>query len=70
MINELVKYSFEEDEKEVVSLNVYDWNIPAIKCYEKVGFIRTDQEPKITHVKGEKWKAIEMKIELTKEASS
>lgn len=70
LINELVRYSFKEDEKEIVSLNVYDWNIPAIKCYEKVGFVKTSRKPKITIIKGEKWRAIEMEIKLKKEASS
>lgn len=70
LINELVRHSFEYDEKEIVTLNVYDWNIPAIKCYEKVGFVKTTRETKITHFKDENWKAIEMRIHLNKEARS
>ncbi len=69
LIKSLVKYSFEQDKKEYVSLNVYDWNIPAIQCYKKVGFTKTDSKPQITKIGRKQWKAIEMKISRTKVSS-
>ena len=39
VINELVKFSFEKIGMKEVELNVYDWNIAGIKCYEKPGLI-------------------------------
>jgi RimJ/RimL family protein N-acetyltransferase len=38
-MNELLDYSFRELDMNEVELNVYDWNIAGIKCYEKVGFV-------------------------------
>lgn len=38
IILELTKYAFNLPDIETVVLNVFDWNISAIKCYEKVGF--------------------------------
>lgn len=62
LIERLVQHSFENDHKQTVLLNVYDWNISAIKCYEKVGFVRTSKAPTITHVSGKEWKSVEMEI--------
>lgn len=67
LMRQLVKYSFEKDNKEAVILNVYEWNLSAIKCYEKVGFLKTDRDPKVTTVDNKKWRAIEMKMERVKQ---
>jgi len=34
----LLAYAFENRNAEIVELNVFDWNIAGIKCYEKCGF--------------------------------
>ncbi|MEO1627318.1 MAG: GNAT family protein [Bacteroidota bacterium] len=60
LIRRLVRHSFEMDEKEFVFLNVYDWNTSAIRCYQKVGFRKTNRPPKITCFAGKQWSAIEM----------
>src|SRR5688572_20413739 len=41
LINELLKYSFETLNAEIVELNVFDWNVAGIRCYEKTGFVFT-----------------------------
>ena len=38
VINALLTYAFENLGADVVELNVFDWNIAGIKCYEKCGF--------------------------------
>lgn len=63
LIQKLVEHSFRKDLKKYVSLNVYDWNIAAIKCYERVGFNIADKKAKITKIGNKTWKSIEMKIE-------
>src|SRR5919108_5183169 len=38
LIDALLKYSFEILPAEIVELNVFDWNVAGIRCYEKTGF--------------------------------
>ena len=38
-IKRLIKYSFEELNLDGLELNVYNFNLRGIKCYEKVGFV-------------------------------
>ncbi len=61
-VQQLTDYSFEKFKVEVVELNVYDWNISAIKCYEKAGFITNPNKSKKIEVDGKIWTAINMKI--------
>jgi RimJ/RimL family protein N-acetyltransferase len=63
IINELLEISFFKLDKEKVELNVYDWNINAIKCYEKVGFIINPDKIFKSTVKGNIWTAINMTID-------
>lgn len=62
VINELLKYSFEELNANDVELNVYDWNIAGIKCYEKAGFIFTGKI-QTTNVSENTWTAKNMVID-------
>ena len=39
-IKRLVDYSFKQLNLDGLELNVYDFNLKAIKCYEKIGFVR------------------------------
>jgi RimJ/RimL family protein N-acetyltransferase len=61
LINELLKYSFEKLNAHEVELNVYDWNIAGIKCYEKAGFIFTEKLQS-TEINGKIWIAKNMTI--------
>ena len=60
LINKLTDYAFKELEKKKIILNVYSWNIGAIKCYEKAGYYRTNRTPIKTKVGNEEWETIEM----------
>ncbi len=60
LINKLTEYGFNNLKKEKIILNVYSWNIGAIKCYENVGFSQTNKPIKLVKVGNEKWETIEM----------
>jgi RimJ/RimL family protein N-acetyltransferase len=40
MIKEILKVAFDELHLHRVTLGVFDFNAPAIRCYEKVGFVK------------------------------
>tara|TARA_B100000809_G_scaffold238444_1_gene259216 strand:+ start:308 stop:508 length:201 start_codon:yes stop_codon:yes gene_type:complete len=60
LIKKLTQYGFNNLKKERIILNVYSWNIEAIKCYEKVGFYQTDKPIEFVKVENEIWETIEM----------
>ncbi|MGD1839836.1 MAG: GNAT family N-acetyltransferase [Thermonemataceae bacterium] len=60
LIQQLVIYVFEKLNKQRIILNVFSWNSSAIKCYEKVGFIKTDKAPTKITVGNKQWEVIEM----------
>ena len=60
LINKLTEYGFNNLKKEKIILNVYSWNIGAIKCYENVGFSQTNKPIKLVKVGNEEWETIEM----------
>ena len=66
IIQKLVDISFENINIKKVELSVFDWNIPAIKCYKKVGFQFDRENIKTAKIKNEIWTAINMKIERDK----
>ena len=66
LINELVKYSFKKLDVREVELNVYDWNIAGIKCYEKAGFSFNYSKKMTTTINNEVWTALNMTIDKEK----
>lgn len=60
LINKLTEYSFGKLKSKKVVLNVYSWNISAIKCYQKVGFSKTDKPIELVRVGSDEWETIEM----------
>jgi RimJ/RimL family protein N-acetyltransferase len=63
IVSYLLHYAFENLEQTKVQLNVFDWNLEAIKCYEKVGF-RINPEKKLRRiVNGQTWIALNMIID-------
>lgn len=40
LMREVVRFAFDELDLHRISLNVFDFNTPAIRCYERVGFVR------------------------------
>jgi RimJ/RimL family protein N-acetyltransferase len=62
LINELLEMSFLQLGYEKAELNVYDWNIGAIKCYEKNGFMRNPDKVNSVEVNGNIWTALNMTV--------
>lgn len=60
LISKLVSYAIDQLKTSSIELNVYDWNIPAIKCYEKVGFVFVPEKYTTINVNGETWKSLNM----------
>lgn len=60
LINELTEYAFNKLKSSRVILNVYSWNIGAIKCYQKVGFSQTAKPVEYVRVGNDEWGLIEM----------
>jgi RimJ/RimL family protein N-acetyltransferase len=58
----LVKKCFNEFNYSLVELNVYDWNIGAIKCYKNAGFVVNPQKSKTIEVNSKTWTSINMVI--------
>lgn len=65
LITKLIEYGFNTLKKERIILNVYSWNVGAIKCYEKVGFSKSEKPIKIVEVGNEKWETIEMELKYS-----
>ena len=62
LIKKLTAYAFNSLKANKVVLNVYSWNMGAIKCYQKVGFSQTDKPIAYAWVGNDKWETIEMEI--------
>jgi RimJ/RimL family protein N-acetyltransferase len=55
-----MSYGFSELGMNELRLGVFDFNLPAIKCYINVGFTQSSFEPKAREIDGEKWDLIKM----------
>lgn len=62
----LLALAFSDLGKTEVELNVFDWNVEAIKCYEKVGFIINPDKKNERQIKNEIWTAINMTIDKSR----
>jgi len=62
ILNLLLDFTFSNLERTKVELNVFDWNITAIKCYEKVGFVINQDKKLERKINHEIWTAINMTI--------
>ena len=60
MINELLKISFARPGIEEATLNVFDFNIAAIKCYSKAGFAINEAKTKTRKLKNKTWTTLNM----------
>ena len=63
VINELLHYAFTKRNAGVVELNVFDWNIAGIKCYEKCGFILNPAKQATFKAGDKTWTALNMAVE-------
>jgi len=60
IVEQLVNYCLIEFKCSKINLNVYDWNLTAIKCYEKAGFKTNSEKFKEININGKLWKSINM----------
>jgi RimJ/RimL family protein N-acetyltransferase len=63
LVELLLEISFNQLKVEKAELNVFDWNINAIRCYEKAGFVINPSKTYKREIKGETWTALNMVIE-------
>ena len=62
MMNAALTFAFETLQLENVTLGVFDFNISAIRCYEKVGFQQQTFLKDARQFENEYWNLIEMSI--------
>lgn len=62
LISKLTEFGFNKLKKQKIILNVYTWNMGAIKCYKKVGYSQTDKPIIKINVDSQEWETIEMAI--------
>lgn len=63
IVSQMVNMLFENPAIDEVDLNVYDWNIGAIKCYQNVGFKIVPHNFNEQEVNGNIWKSLNMKLD-------
>lgn len=64
MVILLLEFILKNRNERNIELNVFDFNIGAIKCYEKVGFRINPDKKLIREVDGETWTALNMVLNL------
>ncbi|WP_281634142.1 GNAT family N-acetyltransferase [Flavobacterium luteolum] len=64
MVALLLQYISENRKEKKIELNVFDFNIGAQKCYEKVGFTLNPDKKYLREVDGETWTALNMVLNL------
>jgi RimJ/RimL family protein N-acetyltransferase len=62
VINGLLEYSFTKLDAKTIELNVFDWNIAGIRCYEKCGFIINPNKQASIQIGDKTWTALNMTI--------
>ena len=60
IVQALVDICWQKFDVKAIELNVYDWNTQAIRCYEKVGFVRLPHQTFENKVGEETWQAVNM----------
>ena len=59
----LLQYGFYELKSPMLELNVFDWNVAAVKCYEKAGLVRNLNKTMEMEINGRTWTAFNMYID-------
>lgn len=62
MIDEALRIGFEEEKLHRISLGVFDFNVSAIRCYEKAGFVQEGLIRDARRYEDTFWNLIEMSI--------
>lgn len=66
IVTALLAFGFKNFDKTIGELNVFDWNVAAIKCYKKVGFSVNAGKKIERKINNKTWVAINMTIEKEK----
>lgn len=62
-LKEIVKIGFGQFRLKAINLNVFDFNVSAIRCYENIGFEKMNRMENVYQDKaGRTWNNIEMKL--------
>lgn len=62
LVQLLLHYCFNELNLDMAELNVFEWNLSAIKCYEKAGFSVIPDKTFERKINGKIWTAINMNL--------
>lgn len=62
IVQKMVELFFQDPKVNEVDLNVFDWNVGAIKCYEKVGFTINHENTDTMVVNGKTWTRLNMSL--------
>ena len=65
VVNLLLDFAFHNLDRTKAELNVFDFNIIAIKCYEKVGFVINPNKKLERKINDKTWTALNMTINKT-----
>ena len=65
MVRALVDLCWRKFDVKEIELNVYDWNTAAIRCYEKVGFVKRSEKAFESKAGEEIWWAVNMVLKAT-----
>ena len=60
IVRALVDICWQKFDVQEIELNVYDWNTGAIRCYEKVGFVKRREKTFESQAGEETWRAMNM----------
>jgi len=62
IVAQLLEFGFANFNKPLTELNFFDWNIPAIECYKKVGFTINPSIKAERRINAKAWVAINMTL--------
>ncbi|SKB66172.1 Protein N-acetyltransferase, RimJ/RimL family [Soonwooa buanensis] len=60
IVEKLLDFGFKKFKNKTAELNVFDWNISAIKCYEKIGFRINHDLKKEVQINNKIWTSVNM----------
>ena len=60
IMQQLLDFGYQHFPNKSAELNVFDWNIGAIKCYEKIGFKLNPEIKKEVQIGNEIWTSVNM----------
>ena len=66
VVSSLLDYAFDVLKQTIVQLNVFEWNLGAIKCYKKAGFCINPDKKVERVVNGQTWIALHMAVNKKK----